>query len=120
MIDVRVLFLSAVALAASIHPGEAGPCTAEIDQLQAQLDARLEATVAAGPYGRESLGADLGRQPTPGSIARAEERLGEGSDLGQALAALARARDADRAGDGLACEQALAVAPRPPGPPYHR
>ena len=116
MIDVRVLLLSAVALATSIHPGEAGPCTAEIDQLQAQLDARLEATAAAGPYGRESLGADLGHQPTPGSIARAEERLGEGGDLGKALAILQRARDLDQAGDRAACQQALAEARRAMGP----
>jgi hypothetical protein len=112
MIEVRALILAAVAVAASIDTGAAGPCTADIDQLQARLDAKLDETAGAGRSGPESLGADLHHEPTPGSIARAEERLGEGSDLGQALAALARAREADRAGNGLACEQALAVARR--------
>src|ERR687885_2274920 len=116
MINIRALLLSTVALATLIHPGEAGPCTAEIDQLQTQLDARLEATAAAGPYGRESLGADLGHQPTPGSIARAEERLGEGGDLDKALTILQRARDLDQAGDKAACQQALAEARRAMGP----
>jgi hypothetical protein len=116
MINARVLIVSAVTLAASIRPGAAGPCTAEIDQLQAQLDAKLDATAGAGPYGRESRGADLGRQPTPGSIARAEERLGEGSGLGKALAILQRARDLDRAEDRAACQQALAEARRAVGP----
>jgi hypothetical protein len=55
-------------------------------------------------------GALLHRQPTPGSIARAEEILGEGSGGVQAVAALARAREADRAGDRKFCEQALAEA----------
>ena len=112
MINARALIVSAVALAASIDAGEAGPCTADIDQLQARLDAKLDATAGAGPFGRESLGADLHHEPTPGSIARAEERLDEGSGLGKALAALERARAVDQAGNRPACEQALAEARR--------
>ena len=43
-----------------------------------------------------------------GSIAAAEEKLGEGAQMGDAVAALARARVADRANDKAACERALA------------
>ena len=116
MTNVRLLLLSAVALAATIDAGEAGPCTADIDQLQAELDAKLDATAGSSRFGRESLGADLHHEPTPGSIARAEERLGEGSDLGQALAALERARKIDETGNRFACEQAIAEARRALGP----
>jgi hypothetical protein len=91
-------------------PAQAGPCTREIERMQAQVDAALEQRAGAGPSARERAGALLHRQPTPGSIARAEEILGEGSGGVQAVAALARAREADRAGDRKFCEQALAEA----------
>ena len=50
------------------------------------------------------------RQPTPGSIAAAESKLGDVSpEKVQAVEALlTRAREADRVGDQSACEQALA------------
>jgi hypothetical protein len=49
-------------------------------------------------------------QPTPRSIAAAEERLGEVSQkaVEAARQAMVRARAADSAGDKNACEQALA------------
>ena len=45
--------------------------------MQARVDAALEAKAASGPAARESAGALMDRQPTPGSIAAAEERLGD-------------------------------------------
>ena len=59
-------------------------------------------------------GALLNRQPTPGSIAAAESRLGE---ISQELMAtlgtgMARAREADLAGDQSTCEEALAAVRR--------
>jgi hypothetical protein len=108
--------LVATALALSIAPGHAGPCSHEIDRLQARVDAMIEATAAAGPTGRESGAATMHRQPTPGSIAAAEERLGEGARAERALAAMARARAADRAGNQGACERALADVQRVLGP----
>ena len=74
----RLLMLTAAALAASTSAGHAGPCSPEIDRMQARVDAMIAATAAAGPTGRESDAALMHRQPTPGSIAAAEERLGEG------------------------------------------
>jgi hypothetical protein len=88
----------------------AGPCTAEIDRLQAQADAAIDATAGSGSMGRESTGALLHHQPTPGSVARAEEALGEGSAGERTLAALARAREADAAGDAASCERELSAA----------
>ena len=66
------------------------------------------AMAAAGPAGRESDAALMHRQPTPGSIAAAEERLGKGARAQRALAAISQARAADQAGDTGACERALA------------
>jgi hypothetical protein len=114
----RLLVLSAAALAASTIAGHAGPCSHEIDRVQAQVDARLEAKAGAGPIASESPGALAHRQPTPDSIAAAESRLGElPPQKAEAIAAaMARARDADRAGDQSACEQALADVQRAIGP----
>jgi hypothetical protein len=114
----RLLVVSAAALAAAMSASYAGPCSHEIDRVQAQLDARLEAKADAGPSARESTAATTHRQPTPGSIAAAEERLGEVSPqkLEAVAAAMARAREADRAGDKSACEQALADVQRALGP----
>jgi hypothetical protein len=96
-------------LAAAILAGaaRAGPCTSEIDDLQRQVDAQIDATAGAGHTGRESLAAGGHAQPTPGSITRAEEQLGEGSHFQPALAALERARRADQAGDATGCLEAL-------------
>ena len=103
-----VLFMMMTALAPIA--AWAGPCSVEIDRLQASVDARIDTTAGAGPMGRESSAATEHRQPTPGSIARAEESLGEGTAYGQVLAALARAREADQVSDAASCERALAAA----------
>jgi hypothetical protein len=86
--------------------------------MQAQVDARLQAKAAAGPAARESTAATMDRQPTPGSIAAAEARLGEVSPqtIKAVAAAMARAREADRAGDKSAWEQARADVQRAIGP----
>ena len=110
MIDVRTAGAGALLLLFSVQPGLAGPCAGDIDQVQAQVDARIDAVAGAGPAGTESGSARLHRQPTPGSIAAAEQKLGEGKAEEAALAALARARTADAAGDKAACDRALAEA----------
>jgi hypothetical protein len=95
----RLMTLFAVALAVSTSSGYAGPCSIEIDRMQVRIDAKLNEIAAAGPTARESTAAR--RQPTPGSIAAAEERLGELSpDTVAAVAqAMTRARAADSASD---------------------
>jgi hypothetical protein len=107
--------VGAAVLAAAIGPTYAGPCLQEIDRLQPRVDAKLEAAAAGGPSAAESLAARLHRQPTPGSIAAAESKLGEIAS-GALAAAVARAREADRAGDRSACEQAVAEVQRLLGP----
>jgi hypothetical protein len=114
----HMLILSAAALAASMGAGYAGPCSNEIDETQARVDAWLEAKAAAAPSAPETEGARLHRQPTPGSIAAAESRLDEGSKVTMAAvkSEMARARAADGAGDRSACEEALAFVQHMIGP----
>jgi hypothetical protein len=114
----RLLVLAAAALAASTGAGNAGPCSSEIDRMQARIDARLEARAAAGPFAPETPAARLHRQPTPNSIAEAEGRAREESSrtVETIRSAMARAREADRAGNRSACEAALADAQRAIGP----
>ena len=114
MTILRLLVPSVAALALSTTASAAGPCTQQIAQVQAQIDAKLAANAATGPAAPESAGALLNRQPTPGSIAAAESKLGE---LSQEMMAaigtgMARAREADLAGDQSACEEALAAVRR--------
>jgi hypothetical protein len=110
MIVLRLLVPTVAALALSATASAAGPCTQQIAQVQAQIDAKLAANAATGPAAPESPGALLSRQPTPGSIAAAESKLGELSqEVTTAIAAgMARAREADLAGNQSACEEALA------------
>ena len=107
---IRAAFVVVLAIsaAAGASPSQAGPCTGEIDRLQAQLDAMINAQAGEGRAARESRSALEGHQPTPGSILKAEEGLGEATALGNASVALARARVADSQGDVQACQEALA------------
>jgi hypothetical protein len=95
---------------ASISLSYAGPCLHEIDRVQAEIDAKLETLAAAGPSARESTAATMNRQPTPGSIAAAEARLGDVSarKVAALKAAMAEARAADNAGAQDTCDKALA------------
>ncbi len=97
-----------------IPPCYAGPCSKQIDELQVQIDAKLNRAAAAGPTGNETTAAMEHRQPTPKSIAAAEVRLGDVSQkvVEVVAEAMARARNADIVGDTTACEQALADAQR--------
>ena len=118
MTTSRSIVFSALAFVASISTSYAGPCSNDIDRMQGRIDAKLEAKAAAGPTAREGVSAGMSDQPTPRSIAAAEEKLGDVSPqmveaVGQAMA---RARAADSAGDKSACEQALADAQRALGP----
>jgi GTP cyclohydrolase FolE2 len=117
MLIRQSLMVCAAALVVSISVSYAGPCSQEIDRLQAEIDAKLNSNAAAGSFAPESTAATTHRQPTPGSIAAAESQLGEVSPekLQAVTAAMAHAREADRAGDEIACEEALADARRARG-----
>jgi hypothetical protein len=108
----RTLFLGASILVASSTASQAGPCTAQIAQVQAQVNDMADALASAGPTAPESTAALRHQQPTASSVERAEESLGEGTSVEKALAALGRARQADRAGSAAICKQHLAEARR--------
>jgi hypothetical protein len=86
--------------------------------MQARFDARLRANARAGPSAPEGTNALTHRQPTPGSVATAEEKLGEMSAqrVRAATEAIARARAADSAGEKSTCEEALTEVERALGP----
>ena len=111
MTMLRLIVPTVAALALSTIASAAGPCTQQIAQVQAQIDAKLAANAVAGPPAAESSAALDNRQPTPQSIAAAESKLGEISPelMATLETGMARARDADLAGDQKGCEEALAA-----------
>jgi hypothetical protein len=109
----RLLALSAAALMLSTLPGRAGPCSPDIDRAWNQVADTIQARIRAGRSAPQSMTALLHHQPTPASIAAAEEQVGERwLPMETAVAALTRARAAERARDQGACEQALGDAQR--------
>jgi len=109
----KLLVLSAAAVAFSAQPGRANPCTQDIDRAWVQVNAKIQARIAAGRSLPQSTIAFLHRQPTQSSIATAEETLVDvWLPMETAVAALARAREANRANDRIACEGALAEVQR--------
>src|SRR6516165_4704426 len=100
-----MLALSALALAASISVSLAGPCYAEIDAMVNRIDTFLNARAAAGPGApQQSTLAGRHVQPTPRSMAAAEEKVGgmSAETIQQIRDGVARARAADEAGDDVA------------------
>jgi hypothetical protein len=89
--------------AASAH---AGPCTHKIAQFE-QAVRQSANNPDAGPMAPQSIGAQLDRQPTPGSVKRAEERAQASFD-----AAMARAKRLDAQGNRSGCTRALTAAKR--------
>jgi hypothetical protein len=113
----RLLALAAM-IAASAGTAHAGPCSAQIDLMQARFDAKLGAAARGGPTARETVAATDHRQPTPDSIAAAEAKLGDlsASTVEAIESGMARARKADAEGNKAACEEALAAVSRAIGP----
>lgn len=118
MITIRILIFSAMAIAATASTTYADPCSNQIDAMQAHIDASLEAKAAAGPTAKEGVLATMNMQPTPASIAAAEEKLGDISPkkVKAIKRGMARARVADKVGDLRACRKALAAVQRVLGP----
>jgi len=104
------IFIPVIFLLFAYRAAVAGPCTAEIDKVQAQIDAALDRQAGAGKAGSEGAAATAHHQPTPESIAAAEKALGEGASIREALAALEIGRAADDRGDAAGCRAAVANA----------
>ena len=93
----------------STQPSLASFCSQDIDRAWVQVNAKIQARVAAGRSAPQGTIALLHHQPTPSSIAAAEETLVDiWLPIEAAVAALARARQADGINDRIACEGALA------------
>jgi hypothetical protein len=83
-----------------------GPCTAQIRELKRQIAGDVPGP-DSGPTGTQTVGAQLHRQPTPGSVVHAERAANKDGD-----AAIKRAKEADSSGDAMGCNQALTEARR--------
>jgi hypothetical protein len=106
------LTVSGLALVLSAGPSYAGPCTQQILDVRDAANEKMDALAAAGKAGGESTAATMHRQPTPGSVAKAEAGLGEVSkkDIQAYREAMERAFTEDDANNLAECEKALAEA----------
>ena len=88
---------------------QAGPCTDRIYQTGVDVAKLLNSAAAQGRTQPQSTFATMHRQPTPGSIASAEQEAGDLTpEEAQAVTeAMDEARHADDEGDRAACEKAL-------------
>ena len=98
----NIPFLTIAILVAGAVNAQAGPCTAQIAQVERSIRNSAGPSPDSGPSGPQSVGAQLHHQPTPGSVEGAENRA-----RADGLAALDRARKADAAGDAAACAKAI-------------
>jgi hypothetical protein len=98
--------IACVVLAATIDVAHAQSCEAEIGRLQSEA-ANASARTITGPTAPQSVAAQLGRQPTPASVERAQQ------DAQSRFAdTLARARILGAEGNSAACLQEVASARR--------
>jgi len=99
------LFVSTVLVLCSTF-AQAGPCSADIAQFEAAV--RQSANYPyAGLTAPQTVGAQLGQQPTAASMKRAEQQL-----KSEFMANLARAKRLDARGDRVDCTRALTAAKR--------
>jgi hypothetical protein len=94
------------ALALGVASAHAGPCSSKIAQFEKAVR-QSAGNPGAGPMAPQSISAQIDRQPTPGSVKRAEERAQASFD-----AAMARAKRLDAQGNRSGCTRALAAAKR--------
>jgi hypothetical protein len=94
--------LAVIAVLSSGSVAHAEPCTAQIAQIEEQISGD-NANIYAGPSAPQTISAQLGRQPTPATVQRAE---GEAGALAQA--ALDHVQRVDDASNAAACREALA------------
>jgi hypothetical protein len=95
------ILVTGVALALGAASAHAGPCSEDIAKFEATVSRLAAENPVAGPTARQSVGAQLGRQPTPSSVARAEEQA-----QSSFASMLERAKTLDAEGNA-ACAQAL-------------
>ncbi|HZZ25659.1 MAG TPA: hypothetical protein VFE60_25265 [Roseiarcus sp.] len=105
MIVRQAAAVAGMALILGGAPAHAGPCTDRIYQTDLDVAKILNSAAAQGRPATQSTFATMHRQPTPGSIASAEQDAGKEA---QAITeAMDVARHADDEGDRAGCEKAL-------------
>jgi hypothetical protein len=109
MIVRQATAAAGMALILGAAAAHAGPCTDRIYQINLDVAKLLNSAAAQGRPARQSAFATMHRQPTPGSIATAEQQAGTLSDdeVQAITEAMDEARRADEAGDQDGCEKAL-------------
>jgi hypothetical protein len=95
--------LALIAVTGTTESARAGPCTAQIAKVEQQISA-ASANSDIGPTSAQTVGAQLGRQPTPQTVRDAEMKANA-----LAEAALERVKKADAARNAAACTQALSA-----------
>ena len=103
-VTVSVILVTALCLASA--SAQAGPCSSAIAQFERAVRQSAN-NPNAGPMAPQSVGAQLGYQPTPASIEQAQQRAWTTFD-----ATLRRAKRLDASGDRAGCRRALAAAKR--------
>jgi hypothetical protein len=103
---IATTFIAAVALVLGVAAAHAGPCSNKIAQFEKAVRQSAK-NPGAGPTARQSIGAQLDHQPTPGSVKQAEE-----SAQATFETVMARAKRLDARGDRAGCTRALAQAKR--------
>jgi hypothetical protein len=93
-------------LCVDVSAAQAGPCSEDIANFEAEKH-ESAGMPGAGLTAPQSIGAQLDRQPTPGSVQRAQDRL-----KAKFAVAMARAKRLDARGDRAGCTRALAAAER--------
>ena len=93
-------------LGPSVASALSGPCSNEIAEFE-QAVRRSAGNPNAGPMAPQTIGAQLGEQPTPASVRRAQQRAQAAFN-----ATMARAKRLDAGGNNAGCMQALAAAKR--------
>ena len=109
MIVRQVTAAAGVAIILGAGAAHAGPCADRIYQTNLDVAKLLNSAAAQGRPARQSVFATMHRQPTPGSIASAEQEAGDltSEELQAITEALDEARHADDEGDRDGCEKAL-------------
>jgi hypothetical protein len=103
---VTTAFVAAAILGLGVLSVQAGPCSNEIAQFERAVRQSAN-NPSAGPTAPQSIGAQIDRQPTPGSIRQAEARTQTAFE-----ATLARSKRFDARGNRAGCTKALADAKR--------
>lgn len=99
---IAVLALAlCIAFGLSFEEAQAGGCTKRVDQFE-RATQQPSLPPDAGPTSRETIGADLGHQPTPASVEAAATRA-----QSRFSALLADAKALDARGRHTACMRAL-------------